>query len=99
MLKVKVLIAQSCPTLCDPIDCSPPGSSAHRILQGRILGVGWHSLLQDIFLTQGSNLGLQHCRQILYCLSHKGRPLPHATTHQISCYYPPKSTHLSGRIQ
>ena len=36
-LKVKVLIAQSCPTLCDPIDCSPPGSSVHEILQARIL--------------------------------------------------------------
>ena len=28
---------QSCPTLCDPVDCSPPGSSVHRILQARIL--------------------------------------------------------------
>ena len=28
---------QSCPTLCDPIDGSPPGSSVHRILQARIL--------------------------------------------------------------
>ena len=28
---------QSCPTLCDPMDCSPPGSSAHGILQARIL--------------------------------------------------------------
>ena len=31
------LIAQSCPTLCDPKDCSPPGSSVHGILQARIL--------------------------------------------------------------
>ena len=30
-------VAQSCPTLCDPVDCSPPGSSIHRILQARIL--------------------------------------------------------------
>ena len=30
-------VAQSCPTLCDPVDCSPPGSSVHRILQARIL--------------------------------------------------------------
>ena len=30
-------VAQSCPTLCDPIDCSPPGSSVHGILQARIL--------------------------------------------------------------
>ena len=36
-LKVKVLVAQPCPTLCDPIDCSPPGSSIHGILQARIL--------------------------------------------------------------
>ena len=28
---------QSCPTLCGPMDCSPPGSSVHRILQARIL--------------------------------------------------------------
>ena len=35
--KVKVLVAQSCPTLCDPMDCSPPSSSVHGILQARIL--------------------------------------------------------------
>ena len=37
--------------------------------------MGNHSLLQDIFPTQGSNLRLQHCRQILYCLSHHGRDI------------------------
>ena len=31
-----MLVAQSCPTLCDPMDCSPPGSSAHGILQAEI---------------------------------------------------------------
>ena len=36
------------------------------------IGVGCHSLLQGIFLIQGSNLGLLYCRQILYCLSHQG---------------------------
>ena len=30
-------VSQSCPTLCDPVDCSPPGSSVHGILQARIL--------------------------------------------------------------
>ena len=35
--KVKVLVAQSCPTLCDPMNCSPPGSFVHGILQARIL--------------------------------------------------------------
>ena len=35
--EVKVLVAQSCQTLCDPMDCSPPGSSVHGILQARVL--------------------------------------------------------------
>ena len=35
---VKILVVESCPTLCDPTDCSPPGSSVHGILQARILG-------------------------------------------------------------
>ena len=34
---VYALVAQLCSTLCDPMDCSPPGSSVHRILQARIL--------------------------------------------------------------
>ena len=34
---VKVLVAQSCPTLCNPMDCSLPSSSAHGILQAKIL--------------------------------------------------------------
>ena len=33
-VKVKVLVIQSCPILCDPMDCSPPGSAVHGILQG-----------------------------------------------------------------
>ena len=46
--------AQSCPTLCDPIDCSPPGSSVHGIVrQGYWRGS--YFLLQVIFLTQGPN--------------------------------------------
>ena len=36
-VKVKVLVTQSCLTLCNPMDCSPPGSSVHGILQERIL--------------------------------------------------------------
>ena len=38
-----------CLTLCDPMDCSPPGSSVHGLLETR---VGSHSLLQGIFLIQ-----------------------------------------------
>ena len=56
------LVAQSCPILCDPMNCSPPGSSVLRIFQGRITGVGCHFLLQGIFPTQGSNHCLLHCQ-------------------------------------
>ena len=41
---------------------------------GKNTGVGYHELLQGIFLTQGLNLGLPHCRQIFYFLSHQGNP-------------------------
>ena len=33
---VSKVLAQSCPTLCDPMDCSPPGTSVHGILQAKI---------------------------------------------------------------
>ena len=59
--KVKVLVTQSCLTLCHPIDYSLPGSSVHGILQARMLD---HFLLQGMFSTQGSNPGLIHCRQL-----------------------------------
>ena len=50
------------------MDCSLPGSSVHGIT-----GVSCHFLLQGIFMTQGLNLSLLHCRQILYQLSHQGQ--------------------------
>ena len=69
-LTVKVLAAQSCLTLCDCMDGSPPGSSIHGILQaGSNTGGGCHFLLQGVFPTQGLNPGLLHCKQILYHLS------------------------------
>ena len=64
----KVKVAQSCPNLCDPMDCSPWDSP------GQNTGVGSLSLLQRIFPIQGLNPGLPHCRRILYQLSHKGSP-------------------------
>ena len=71
---VLCLAVQSHPTLCDPTDCSLPGSSVHGDSPGKNTGVGYHALLQATFPTQGSNLGLPHCRQILYQLSHQGNP-------------------------
>ena len=54
--------------------CSPPGSSVHGDSPGKNAGVGSHFLLQGIFPTQESNLGLLLCRQILYRLSCRGSP-------------------------
>ena len=69
----KVLVTQLCSTLW------PHGLQSARLLcpwdsPGKNTGVGCHSLLQGIFLTQGWNPGFLHCRQILYCLSHQGSP-------------------------
>ena len=44
-------VAQSCPTLHDPMDCSLPGSSAHGIFPGKSTGVGCHCLLHHILIT------------------------------------------------
>ena len=66
------LVAQSGQTLCDPMDCSLPGSSVHGDSPGK--NTGCYALLQGIFPTQGLNPGLLHCRWILYCLSHQGSP-------------------------
>ena len=69
-VKGKVLVAQSGLSICYPIDCSPPGSFCLWNSPGKNTEVGCHSLL----LAQGSNLGLPHCRQTLYQLSHQGSP-------------------------
>ena len=52
--------AQSCRTLCNPMDCSPAGSSVHGISPGKNTGVGCHFQLQGVFLTQGLNPRLLH---------------------------------------
>ena len=64
---LKMKVAQSYLTLCNPIDYlwNSPGQDT---------GLGSLSLLQGIFPTQGSNRSLPHCRRILYQLSHKGSP-------------------------
>ena len=96
-------VAQSCPTLCDPVGCAVHGILQARTLEwvafpfsrgssqprdqtqvsriaGRFftkpknIGVGSLSLLRWIFPTQELNLGLPHCRRILYQLSYQGSP-------------------------
>ena len=67
--KVEVIVSQLCLTFCDPMDCSPSGSSVHGILQASILE--WVAIsIPGIFLTQRSNPVLPHCGQILYHLNH-----------------------------
>ena len=69
---VIVLIAQLCPTLSDPMDCGPPGSSVHEILQASILewvaipyskGSSWPRDQTWVSLIAGRFLTLPHCRQ------------------------------------
>ena len=74
ILNLLYLVTQSCLTLCDPVDCSPSGSSVHGDSPDKNTGVGCHALLQGIFPTQGLNPSLPRCRQILYCPSHQGSP-------------------------
>ena len=68
------------------MDCSPPGSCPwdspgkstgvkKTNKQKKSTGVGCHALLQGIFLTWALNLGLTHCRQILYHLEPPGKPV------------------------
>ena len=66
-LELRVLVAQSCPTLCDHVVC--PWNSP-----GKNTRVGCHSLLQGIFLSWGWKPGLLHCRQTLYYRSYQGNP-------------------------
>ena len=73
-----VLVTQARPALCDPTDCSPPGSSVHGS-PGKSAGVGCHSLPHGIFLTRASNPGLTHCRQITIWAT--GKPYDFSSSH------------------
>ena len=86
-----VLVAQPCPTLCNPMYRGPPGSSVHGILQARTLE--WTAIPFSIpfswpFLDQGSNLGL-HCK-ILYRLSYREDPFLKGA-HNISSLLGPRA--------
>ena len=53
------------------MDCSPPGSSVHGIFQARLLELVAIFFSGGTFLTQGSNSGCPHCKQIPHCQSHQ----------------------------
>ena len=63
-------VTQLCLTLHAPMDCSPPGSSVHELLQARI--VMWVAISYFRESSWPRNLGLLYCRQILYCLNYQG---------------------------
>ena len=77
------LVSLSCPTLCNPMDCSLPGFSVHRDSPDKNTGVGCSFLLQGIVPTQESNRGLLHCRWILYQGSYQGSPYGSIRSDQI----------------
>ena len=58
-------VAQSCPTLSDPVDCSPPGSSVHGIFQARVLEWGAIGQLNNLQITTcNRNIPNKHCLSI-----------------------------------
>ena len=68
---------QSCPTPCNPMDCSPPGSSVHEDSPIKNNGVSFHALVQGILPTQGSNpyfLVSYIGRWVLHPQHHLGSP-------------------------
>ena len=69
---VLCLVTQSCPTLYDCKDCSPPGSSVYGDSPGNNTGVGSHALFQGIFLTQESNPCLLHWQADALLMRHLG---------------------------
>ena len=69
-----LLIIHLCPTVCDPTDCSPPGSSVHGILQARTLE--WAAIPFSRGSSQPMDRTQVSCTtgKILYYLNHQGSP-------------------------
>ena len=82
-VKVKLLVAQLC-LFVTPWTVAHQALLCPRNFPGMKTGVGCHSLLQGIFLTQGLNPDLPHCRKMLYCLSHQGTQIPSSQPSLIS---------------
>ena len=85
-------VAQSCPTLCDPL-----AYTVHEILHARTLEWVSVPLSRGIFPTQGSNPGLPHYRRILYQLSYKESPRPRKILEDMCVSV--KSLHFPREVQ
>ena len=89
-VRVRINLLQLYPTLYNPMDCGPPGSSVHGDSAGKNSGVGCHALLQGIFPTQGSNPGLLcllHCQTGSLPLVPLGKPPKTIHIHMYSSRY------------
>ena len=80
------LVALSCLTLCNPMDCSPPGSSVHRNFQARILELVAISFSRESSQSRDRtsipcNSSAVQAESLL--LSHQGSPANHTVTHDI----------------
>ena len=73
------------------MDCNLPVALSTEFSRQEY-GVGSHSILQGIFLIQGTKQDILHCKQILYCLSHQGSTP--GIIQFISVFWPPESLHL-----
>ena len=71
---VLCLVTQLCLTLCNPTDCSPPGSSVHGDSPVKNTSLGRHAFLQGIFPTQRLNPDIPHYKRILCHLNRQGNP-------------------------
>ena len=96
----------SCPTLCDHMDCSLPGSFVRGDSPGKDTGVGCHALLQGIFLIQGSNPHLSHLvhwQVGSLPLEPLGKPLHESNFQEMQgernkCFFAEKNLHKSRTV-
>ena len=91
-----VLVAQSCLTLCDPME--PTRLLCPWNSPVKNTGVGCHSFLSGIFLTQRSNRGLLHCRQTLYCLNHQGIRTSIQSQNHLLCGKPTAASYVLSAV-
>ena len=74
-------VTKLCPTLCHPMDCTPPGFSAHGIFQaGKNAGVGCHFLLQGIFLIEPESPASPALAGRFFTTEPPGKPFPLEST-------------------
>ena len=93
-------VAQSCPTLCNPMDCSPPGSSIHGIFQARVLEWGAIGELYYVLIWVLKNILRKSLLKISSGTSLRVQQLRlHATSAEVSGLIPGWRTKISHAVQ